>query len=268
MANRGRRKGGVKRPPRYNRSKKVPSTEKKKKSGKTKLEEWGDEQIDLRSMSNAELRAVLKDSLTGTSRRISSLKRNESFSYAMFRYEQDMAKTFVNGNAGLKKLLSVDPDKDRSRSYRELLQKAVKITHNFWASATSTKAGARKEQVEQSKRIFGVDKRGNPNRIISFEESKDFWALYDEYYNRFPDKQRRDSDRVQRMLGEFFSDPMRRYTRKRYANEEIPFVDMLNEVRTKLKALEWADEERDLEIAKQQPQFRLKVGADDDDIDI
>lgn len=235
---------------------------------KTKLEEWGESELDLRSMSNEALRETLRATLTGTSRRIASLKKNKSFSYAMFRYEQEMQKTFINGVDGIKNLLNVDVNTDMREGYRKLLQQAVKTTHNFWASKTATKAGARKEQMEQSARIFGVDNRGRPNHVMTFEESKKYWSLYDEYYNMFPDRSRRDSDRVQRYLGEVFAQTPYSLVKNPKRRKNFDFVQVLADVRERLMQDELMQEMRDRIEHLNEPSFRLKVGADDDDIDI
>lgn len=85
-----------------------------------------------------------------------------------------------------------------------LVTKELAKYQSFFASKTSSAAGATQEQIEQSKRIFGVTENGEARRVLTFEESKAFWSLYESFYELHPNAFGRfDSDRVQQVLSQY-----------------------------------------------------------------
>lgn len=160
---------------------------------KTWAETWGSKPVDY-SRPQETLAKELQKLRNLTARRVASLKKNKAFSYATYQYEQNMKQNFL-----VRKPVS-------EMGYRQI-ERELRIIHDFWASKTSTLKGAREEQLEQSARIFGgkTDKNGRiiPTRILSYEESKKFWAAKDEFYRLNPDATARfDSHRVQTLIGE------------------------------------------------------------------
>ena len=160
----------------------------------TWAEKWGQSNPDY-TIGKKAMASLLKKVRSSTTRRISSLAKKKSFSYAANQFNQSIKKTYLTG-----KMPSVE-----NMSYKQM-ERELRYHHQFWSSKTATESGARSEQVEQSKRIFGVDKRGRPLRVMSFEESRAFWAAYEEFFNMYKDSTARfDSSRVQQAIGSAMS---------------------------------------------------------------
>lgn len=158
---------------------------------KTWAENWGSSSVNY-NRSPEDLAKELKKVRNLTSRRVASLKRKSAFSFATYQFEQNMERNYIHGK---------QPDVS-SMTY-QAIEKELRIHHQFWSSETATAKGSKNQQVAQSKRIFGVDQRGRPRRVMSFEEGKAFWAAYYEFQNLYrADKTYLDSNRVQRILGE------------------------------------------------------------------
>ena len=188
---------------------------------KTWAETWGSKPVDYYRPVEA-LEKELRKLRTLTARRIASLKKNKAFSYATYQYEQNMKQNFL-----VRKPVS-------EMGYRQI-ERELRIIHDFWAAKTSTLKGAREEQLEQSARIFGgkTDKNGRiiPTRILSYEESKKFWAAKEEFYRLNPDATARfDSHRVQTIIGEAMEQVM--------TGPELDIIHLLKTVRQQLDAEE------------------------------
>lgn len=163
---------------------------------KTKWEKWGGEQDWFKQaskMTNEELEKALRDVKKATERRVSSLKKQRVDSYAAYVYGEE--KYFLK----------------RAGSSRPSMLHALSVYHDFWASRTSTREGARAVNREQDIRLFGktVSARGKetPKYRLSQEERTEFWAAYMEFYKQYKnDTSKYDSHRVQRIIGEAFKD--------------------------------------------------------------
>lgn len=157
----------------------------------TWAESWGSKPVDYNRTTD-ELAKELKKVRNLTSRRVASLNRKKSFSFASYQYDQSMGKQYIHGK---------QPD-IKTMSY-QAIEKELRIHHQFWSSETATEKGSKSQQIAQSKRIFGVDQKGRPRRLMSFDEGKAFWAAYYEFQNLYrADKTYLDSNRIQRILGE------------------------------------------------------------------
>lgn len=147
-------------------------------------------EVDLSLLDIEKARKLLKSVRGLTTKRINLLKKNESFAYAEHTLDTRMKELYIGGkkpSANKIKQASVTKELERYRS--------------FWSSKTSSLEGAKEEQIEQSKRIFGVDEYGEPVRLMSYKESVAFWSIYDEFYNQMKAKASDlDSDRVQQIL--------------------------------------------------------------------
>lgn len=166
---------------------KVKST---KRDTKTWAEKWGASNVDY-TVGKNELADMLKKVRSSTARRVASLKKSGAFSYAAMQFEQAMKKTYFNGQMP-----------DISKMSWQSIERELRSHHQFWASKTSSASGARKEQIEQSKRIWGVDKKGKPLKVMTFDESKAFWSAYDEFNELYKGQLARyDSNRIQQAVG-------------------------------------------------------------------
>lgn len=166
---------------------KVKST---KRDTQTWAEKWGKSNVDY-TAGKDELAAILKKVRSSTARRVASLKKSGAFSYAAMQFEQTMKKTYFNGKL---------PDIDKMSW--QAIERELRSHHQFWAAKTSSSSGARKEQIEQSKRIWGVDKSGKPLRVMSFDESKAYWSAYEEFNKIYKGSLARfDSNRIQQAIG-------------------------------------------------------------------
>lgn len=179
----------------------------------TWAEKWGSQSVDY-NRPREELEKELKKLRNLTTRRTASLSKKNAFSYALYQYDQNMKKNFL-------------VRKDVTELTRNQLEKELRIIHDFWSSKTSTYKGAREEQIIQSTRIFGVTKAGKPRRILTIEEARKFWLVYDEFHNMYKEGTAKyDSNRVQQIIGEA-------YVEKDFSN--IDMVQFLDEVRTRLE---------------------------------
>ena len=105
--------------------------------------------------------------------------------------------------------------KIRSMTRGELQNELVRL-QDFFESETSTVPGARRVQVEQDRRIFGVktesgisytEKSGRPVNRMSVEQRRSFWAAYMEYTSLKGEAYTRNlSDVIQQFLGEMVMD--------------------------------------------------------------
>ena len=184
----------------------------------TWAEKWGQSNPDY-TIGKKAMASLLKKVRSSTTRRISSLAKKKSFSYAANQFNQSIKKTYLAG-----KMPSVE-----NMSYKQM-ERELRYHHQFWSSKTATERGARSEQVEQSKRIFGVDERGRPLRVMSFDESRAFWAAYEEFFNMYKDSTARfDSSRVQQAIGSAMS------MRDGFIDKEADLVKVLSEAMESLE---------------------------------
>lgn len=82
----------------------------------------------------------------------------------------------------------------------------------FFDSQSSTVPGARKIQIEQDKRIFGINEKGKPAQRMTLEQRTNFWAAYDEFVKMQKESYVRNmgSDTIQQYLGQMVIDASKR----------------------------------------------------------
>lgn len=124
---------------------------------------------------------------SGYKRRVQSFRRRGVFSYAQDKYE-----TYHS---------TLDAKSIKKLSFNQRVLEIAKL-QSFFQSTTSSLEGIRKVNKEQDSRIFGVDKRGNPNNTMSKETRKAFWRIYDAFLNKNP-TEFLASDQVQMILSDF-----------------------------------------------------------------
>lgn len=75
---------------------------------------------------------------------------------------------------------------------------------DFFNAKGSTVPGARKIAIDADRRIYGVDKKGNPLFRMSYEQSVQFWSAYNEFKNLKKESYIRNmgSNTIQSALGE------------------------------------------------------------------
>lgn len=178
---------------------------------KTKAEEWGETPFNY-NQSVDQLRKTLKWARYVTQRRIASLERNKSFSFAREALERQLAKTYLKYTFKAQKVGKGNEWYSARTRFSELpnintmkyqqLEKELAFYHKFWASPTATVAGAKEEQKKQSARIFGKDVKGRPRRMLTLEEGRLFWAAYARFKETYKETTQYDSRRVLRLLGE------------------------------------------------------------------
>lgn len=77
----------------------------------------------------------------------------------------------------------------------------------FFQDKTSSERGIREVNREQDARVFGVDKRGRPQRTMTNEEREKFWSLYEEFQNQKPTANSRfGSESIQQMVADALFD--------------------------------------------------------------
>lgn len=185
---------------------------------RTWAEKWGAVEPDY-TIGKKSMASLLKKVRTATARRVASLSKKKAFSYAAQQYTQSIKKTYMSGNL----------PKIENMSYKQM-ERELRYHHQFWSSKTSSESGSRSEQIEQSSRIFGVDAKGKPRRLMSFDESKAFWAAYEEFYNMYKDSSARfDSSRIQQAIGSAMS------SSDGYISPDADLVETLEQAMRKLE---------------------------------
>lgn len=197
-----------------------PPTGQYRFTPKTKAEKFGASLVDY--SSEEAVAKQLREIRTATARRIASLnKDSRTFSYAAYQFEQNMKQTYVGGK---------QPSLERM-SFKQM-EKELRMHHQFWASKTSTAAGAKDEMLRQSERIFGTDQSGRLNRTIGKEAGREFWKVYDEFYRVFKDSTAKlDSYRVQQLIGEQIN---------RVISGDADLMQILQEVKNELDEMDSA----------------------------
>ena len=157
---------------------------------KTWAERWGESEVDYSNKETVE--KTLRKIRNLTARRVASLRGSDSFSFAEDQLTKQMKKLYMFGKL---------PDLEQLGWQTK--EQELRLYHQFWASKTATKAGSRNEQIRQSIRLFGTDSRGKPLRLLTIEEGRAYWDVYDKYYELHGEESTHlDSNRVQRILGE------------------------------------------------------------------
>lgn len=197
-----------------------PPSEKWISSPKTKAEKWGASLVDY--TNEAAVEKKLKEIRTATARRVASLNKDpKTFSYSAFQFEQNMKSTYLGGR---------QPSIEKMTFQQ--MERELRMHHQFWASKTSTLAGAKDETLRQSERIFGVDESGRLNRVIGKDAGREFWKAYDEFYRVFKDSTAKlDSYRVQQLMGEQL---------QRIISDDADLMQILQEVKKELDEMDEA----------------------------
>lgn len=199
----------------------IPPSGKYKPKLKTKAERWGASSVDYTDAES--VKKQLREIRTATARRVASLNKDtKTFSYAAFQFDQNMKNTYLNGK---------QPPIDKMTFQQ--MERELRMHHQFWASKTSTAAGAKDEMLRQSERIFGVDQSGRLNRVIGKNAGREFWRAYDEFYRVFKDSTAKlDSYRVQQVIGEQLN---------RIISNDADLMQILQEVKNELDEMESAN---------------------------
>lgn len=185
---------------------------------RTKAERWGASSVDYTNEES--VRKQLREIRTATARRIASLNRDtKTFSYAGYQFDQNMKQTYIGGK---------QPPIEKMTFQQ--MERELRMHHQFWASKTSTAAGAKDETLRQSERIFGTDQSGRLNRVIGKDAGREFWRAYDEFYRVFKDSTAKlDSYRVQQLMGEQLN---------RIVSDDADLMQILQEVKSELDEME------------------------------
>lgn len=129
------------------------------------------EKVMTKDTSIEDLRSMVRTLRTGYMRRVASFNKKDLVSYAQISLEGTM---------------SGSQDKPLKNMTRNQLILEFSRYSKFFRDETSTEAGIRKVNLDQDRRVFGMDSFGNPLRTMSNEERSRFWRLYDEYINQQP----------------------------------------------------------------------------------
>lgn len=90
--------------------------------------------------------------------------------------------------------------KDMTRN--QLLMEFARYS-KFFHDKTSMIEGIKKVNLEQDKRIFGEDAKGNAKGRMNDEDRKNFWSVYDEFVNQHSELiTMYGSERVQQAISE------------------------------------------------------------------
>lgn len=145
----------------------------------------------------AQLRKYVQTMQSGYKRRVGQFKRQGLTSYAQISLEGSMPES-----AKRRKV------KDMTRN--QLLMEFARYS-KFFNDVTSTVEGIKTVNLEQDKRIFGVDEKGRAKSTMGDSERKSFWSLYDEFINQHAEMiSQYGSNRVQTAISEVLlegSDP-------------------------------------------------------------
>lgn len=162
---------------------------------KTWAEKWGSSPVNYNRPPEA-LAKELKKIRTLTARRVKSLNKGKYFSYAAEAYNQNMKQLYINGKAPYIK----------DMSYQQI-EKELRVHHGFWEAKTSTSLGAKSEIVNQSINFFGKTAKGKPVHIMTTDEAREAWKLFNEFYNMYKESTAKyDSFRLQTMIGAAMKD--------------------------------------------------------------
>lgn len=137
----------------------------------------------------AKLRQYVRTLKTGYTRRVGQFKRHGVISYAQISLEESMTD-----QAKKRKI------KDMNRN--QLLMEFARYS-KFFRDKTSTIAGINEVNLEQDKRIFGLDEKGKPLFRMTDKQRKEYWSLYDEFIHQNLEYiSMYGSDRVQQAVAE------------------------------------------------------------------
>lgn len=157
---------------------------------KTWAERWGESEVNY--SNKAEVEKTLRKIRNLTARRLASLAKSNSFSFAAYQLTEQLKEMYMFG-----KLPKIEDMTWRT------VEEELRHYHDFWSSKTATKEGAKKEQISQSARIFGTSPNGKPNRIMTLEEGRAYWSAYKKFNELYGHESTHlDSNRIQRILGE------------------------------------------------------------------
>lgn len=125
------------------------------------------EPVDIAHMKKVDLIPLLKQARVLYAKQAKIFEANEKVFSPAFEKMQSWYE-----NHGEIKLSKIKASEARSE---------VASLQSFFKSKTSTVKGSKDVLEEQSRRIFGVDKRGRARFIMTPEQAKTYWALYSEY---------------------------------------------------------------------------------------
>lgn len=119
------------------------------------------------------LRGYVRTLRSSYKRRVASFRKNNLVSHAQIALESSIPK-------GAKQV----PLKEMTRN--QLLYDYFRYS-KFFNDITSTKGGIVEVNKEQDARIFGLGSRGRPKRTMSNEEREEYWRVYEEFRNQYPE---------------------------------------------------------------------------------
>lgn len=131
---------------------------------------------DIMRLSGAEgrkkLEAYVRTLRSSYKRRVLSFRKNNLVSHAQISLEATLPR---ESQVPLTKM-----------SRNQLLLEFFRYA-KFFNDKTSTEQGIKRVNSEQDIRLFGKNSRGRPKRTMTNREREDFWSIYDEFRNQFPE---------------------------------------------------------------------------------
>lgn len=204
---------------------------------------------ELSKLSDATIRKFVRTMRSSYIRRAASLKKQGYYSFAAMKLENDfkqLAKRKNKGElpAGYKFRQSRENLKEMDRN--KLLIEFFRYSE-FFNSKTSTATGIKEIELEQDKRLFGVDVNGKPNKRMTSDERRLYWDVYNEFIRQNPGfKQLYSSEQVQEVFGDFVSID---------GTYDEPLGDMIINGKTLLEVLKEAKKKLDAMKAEEEANY-------------
>lgn len=163
---------------------------------------------ELSKLSDATIRKYVRTMRSSFIRRSASIKKQGFYSFAAMKLENEFKQLAKRKNKGIlpegykfRQSRENLKDMDRMRLMVEFYRYA-----EFFNSKTSQVSGIKKIELEQDKRLFGVDENGNATRRMTADERRLYWDVYNEFKKQVPGfKQLYNSEQVQEVFGDFVS---------------------------------------------------------------
>lgn len=200
----------------------------------------------LSRMSTEEMKAELSKARYAVNRRLSAFSRRGIASSAAMAYlDTGGMRNVSTGESRATKAQKIRSTKIKDLSRNQALLELARI-QAFFRAETSTVEGQERINLQQDKSIFGVDKRGRPNYRMSQDERTEFWAIFKEYYNQYPETYGKEhaSEQIKTILGDIMVDPG--FTRE-------DFVKTMREIHERYL------EEREIQEEKEREEFTPSV---------
>lgn len=118
------------------------------------------------------LRGYVRTLRSSYKRRILSFRKKDLISHAQIALEGSLPP---GKQPGLKEM-----------SRNQLLLEFFRYS-KFFKDQTSSEKGIKEVNKAQDVRIFGANSRGDPKRTMSNDEREEYWRLYEEFKNQYPE---------------------------------------------------------------------------------